>query len=111
MLGMTLLIRMLPETSEEDMYCWFPPEIILDRDVPVLPLVWVGSMATDSDGTPSVSGVICHIVSSSLTTSTMFGLASVSSRQHRSPSAANRSTHSPGHDPIRMSTTDRIIPD
>jgi hypothetical protein len=93
------------------MYWSLPPETILDPDdVALLPLVWLGSMAMDSEGTPSTDGVICHIASSSLTTSTMDGLASVSSRQHRSPSAANLSTHSPGHDPIRMSTTDSIIP-
>ena len=48
-----------------------------------------GSVSTDTEGVSPVSGIIFHMLSSSLTASAIEGLASVSSWQHLSANDTN----------------------
>lgn len=109
MLGITPLRRSLPDTSDET-NGWFGAAISRDDDV-VGVAVLLASVAVDSDSPASASGVSRHMTSSSLTTSIIEGRASVSSWQHMRAKERNFSTHSEGYEPMRLSITEKVIPD
>lgn len=104
MLGMTPLTRLLPDTSDdtqgfstaEDDDCKLTTFSVSISMVYVI-LV-------------SKSGIKCHILSSSRTTSAIEGRASVSSWQHLRAKLKNFTTQSEGKEPTRSSMTEKIIP-
>lgn len=89
MVGITPLRRSLPETSDDT-------NGLADVEDVGGVIVFPGLVEIDSDGTLSDSGVIRHMLSSSLTTSAIEGRFSVSSWQHLRANDTNCSTHSEG---------------
>lgn len=104
MLGTSPLTRLLPNTSPDINGVFMVDdegsELNIDPE----------SLVSYSAPLALVSGIIDQMFSSSLTTSTILGLASGASLQHFRANVKKFSTYSEGYDPIRPSITENIPP-
>lgn len=106
MVGMTPLMRSLPEVLPDAKWSRLKPDIDVGED---------GSLALDfvdksESSAPLSSGIVFNMFSNSLTTTSMDGRSSGLSWQQLMAKATNLSKHSGVKEPNVVSTIERIVP-